>query len=161
MVILPALHNSDVIMRSLTSQITGAPTVYSIVWPGAYQRKYQISASLAFVTGEFPTQRASNAEYVCIWWRHHGVEAFDSFTNNIQGCPTGTRIMLRLPRCQWGNSIIWVNHSEPQWTTAMGKSCARFFWKFCTSMMWKHKWVRTEFIHIRIHMYTNRMETSS
>ena len=23
------------------------------------------------VTGEFPTQRASNAEYVSIWWRHH------------------------------------------------------------------------------------------
>ena len=22
-------------------------------------------------TGEFPTQRASNAEYVSIWWRHH------------------------------------------------------------------------------------------
>ena len=24
------------------------------------------------VTGEFPTQRASNAEIVSIWWRHHG-----------------------------------------------------------------------------------------
>ena len=24
------------------------------------------------VTGEFPTQRASNAENVSIWWRHHG-----------------------------------------------------------------------------------------
>ena len=24
------------------------------------------------VTGEFPTQRASNAESVSIWWRHHG-----------------------------------------------------------------------------------------
>ena len=23
------------------------------------------------VTGEFPAQRASNAEYVSIWWRHH------------------------------------------------------------------------------------------
>ena len=23
------------------------------------------------VTGEFPSQRASNAEYVSIWWRHH------------------------------------------------------------------------------------------
>ena len=23
------------------------------------------------VTGEFPTQRASNADYVSIWWRHH------------------------------------------------------------------------------------------
>ena len=24
------------------------------------------------VTGEFPTQKASNAENVSIWWRHHG-----------------------------------------------------------------------------------------
>ena len=24
------------------------------------------------VTGEFPTQMASNAENVSIWWRHHG-----------------------------------------------------------------------------------------
>ena len=26
------------------------------------------------VTGEFPSQRASNAENVSIWWRHHGME---------------------------------------------------------------------------------------
>ena len=40
---------------------------------GADQRKHQSSASLAFVpvTGEFPAQRASNAENVSIWWRHH------------------------------------------------------------------------------------------
>ena len=25
------------------------------------------------VTGEFPTQKASNAENVSIWWRHHGI----------------------------------------------------------------------------------------
>ena len=31
------------------------------------------SALLVFVmTGEFPTQMASNAENVSIWWRHHG-----------------------------------------------------------------------------------------
>ena len=24
-------------------------------------------------TGEFPVQMASNAEYVSIWWRHHGI----------------------------------------------------------------------------------------
>ena len=27
------------------------------------------------VTGEFPAQRASNAEKVSIWWRHHGYHA--------------------------------------------------------------------------------------
>ena len=28
------------------------------------------------MTGEFPTQRASNAENVSIWWRHHGNISF-------------------------------------------------------------------------------------
>ena len=34
------------------------------------QRKYQSSASLAFVRGIFSAQRASNTENVPIWWRH-------------------------------------------------------------------------------------------
>ena len=25
------------------------------------------------MTGEFPAQKASNAENVSIWWRHHGI----------------------------------------------------------------------------------------
>ena len=28
------------------------------------------------VAGEFPAQRASNAENVSIWWRHHGIQDF-------------------------------------------------------------------------------------
>ena len=49
---------------------------HGIVYSDADQRKYQSSASLAFVsgnspgTGEFPAQRASNAENVSIWWHH-------------------------------------------------------------------------------------------
>ena len=30
-----------------------------------------LCAGNSLVTGEFPAQRASNAEYVPIWWRHH------------------------------------------------------------------------------------------
>ena len=32
----------------------------------------------SMVTGEFPSQSASNAENVSIWWRHHYVEEFPS-----------------------------------------------------------------------------------
>ena len=33
------------------------------------------------VTGEFPVQRASNAENISIWWRHHdNLEAWDGLT---------------------------------------------------------------------------------
>ena len=63
--------------RHLASQITGVSIVCSSVGWGADQRKHQNYASLAVcvgnspVTGEFPAQRASNAENVSIWWRHH------------------------------------------------------------------------------------------
>ena len=64
-------------MGAVMSQITSLTIVYSNVYSGADKRKHQSSASLAFVrgnspvTGEFPAQRASNAENVSIWWRHH------------------------------------------------------------------------------------------
>ena len=57
-------------MSAMASHITSLPIVYSAIYSGAYQRKHQRPASLA-VTGEFPAQRASNAENVSIWWRHH------------------------------------------------------------------------------------------
>ena len=67
-------------MGAIASQITSLTIVYSTVYSGAYQSKHQSPASLAFVwgihrpgTGEFPAQRASNAENVSIWWRHHDV----------------------------------------------------------------------------------------
>ena len=49
-------------MSAMASQITSLTIVYSSVCSGADQRKHQSSASLAFVTGDFPSQRASNAE---------------------------------------------------------------------------------------------------
>ena len=70
------LHYIDVIMTTVASQITSLTIVYSIVYSDADQRKHQSSASLAFVRGihrdfEFPAQRASYAENISIWWRHH------------------------------------------------------------------------------------------
>ena len=64
-------------MSAMASQITSLTTVYSTDYLGTDQRKHQSSASLAFMQGihrwpgEFPAQRASNAENVSIWWRDH------------------------------------------------------------------------------------------
>ena len=66
-------HYNDVITSTMASQITSLMIVYSTVYSGTDQRKQQSSASLAFarrMTGEFPAQRASNAENVSIWWHH-------------------------------------------------------------------------------------------
>ena len=67
-------HYNGVIMSEMASQITGVSIVCSTLGWGAGQRKHHSSASLGFVqriTGEFPTQKPSNAESVSIWWRHH------------------------------------------------------------------------------------------
>ena len=48
---LSSLHYSDAIMAAMASQITRLSIVYSTVYWGADQRKYQSSASLAFVRG--------------------------------------------------------------------------------------------------------------
>ena len=67
-------HYNDVIMYAMASRITSITIVYSTVYLDADQRKYQSSVSLAFVweIHRWPTQLASSAEYVSIWWRHHG-----------------------------------------------------------------------------------------
>ena len=70
-------HYDDVIMRAMASQITSLTVVYSIVYSGADKKKKNIKAPRHWPlcgeftgTGEFPAQRASNAENVSIWWRH-------------------------------------------------------------------------------------------
>ena len=78
----------------MASQTTSLTIIYSTVYSGVYQRKHQNSASLAFVmgnspvTGEFPSQRASNAGNVSIWWRHHDLDDRDHHTlhNKSHGC---------------------------------------------------------------------------
>ena len=44
-------HSNDVIMGSISSQITSLTIVYSKIYSGADQRKHQSSAALAFVQG--------------------------------------------------------------------------------------------------------------
>ena len=67
------LLDNDVIMSAIASQITSLPFVYSTVYLDADQTKHQSSKSLAFcagkspVTGEYPAQKANNAEQVSIW----------------------------------------------------------------------------------------------
>ena len=71
------IYYRDGIMGAMASQITCLTIVYSTVYSGADQRKYQSSASLAFVRGipqwsmnsphKWPVTRVN----VSIWWRHH------------------------------------------------------------------------------------------
>ena len=55
----------------------------TIVYPTVYSAQIKVSIKAprhwllwgySPVTGEFPAQRASNAEKVSIWWRHHAYD---------------------------------------------------------------------------------------
>ena len=63
-------HYDDVIVSAIASQIASLTIVYSTVYSGAIQRNSPL-------TRELPTQRASNTEYVSIWW------CFQLFQNPI------------------------------------------------------------------------------
>ena len=71
--ILDTEHYNDVITSSLASQITSLTIVYSTVYSKKILklRVTGLCAENSPVTGEFIAQRASNAENVSIWWRHH------------------------------------------------------------------------------------------
>ena len=77
----PPLHYSDVIMGAMASQITSPTIVYSSVYSGVDKKNPKTSklrvtdlwAGNSSVTGEFPTQMASDAGNVSMWWRHHRV----------------------------------------------------------------------------------------
>ena len=71
-------------MSAMASQITGVSTVYSTVFQA--QIKENIKAPHHWPMwgestgdrGGFPSQMASNAENVSIWWRHHVETTFNT-----------------------------------------------------------------------------------
>ena len=106
-------------MSAKTSQITSLTIVYSTVYSAADQRKHQSSASLV---GEFPAQRASNAENLSIWWCHHAELGFDVKTKNNKKVP---RIRFsahpNTPRLK--TSITW--HSGKIYSSPFGQNVAQ------------------------------------
>ena len=96
-------HYTDVIMTIMASQITSLTVVYSTVYSDADQRKHQSSASLAFMWGIHQDRwilrtKASYAENVSIWWRHH-VVCQHKFQNKLQKYKYAyTESIIHLPR---------------------------------------------------------------
>ena len=96
-------HHNDVMMSAMASQTTD---VSIVCWTGADQRKHQqlrVTGPCA-VTGEFPTQKASNAEKLSNWRRHHdfivrSCKASDKW-DSVLKC--GHRLGIwQLPRHLW------------------------------------------------------------
>ena len=112
--IINLLHNhySDVIMSPVASKITSLTIVYSSIYSGADHRKHQSSASLAPcvgnspVTGEFPAQRASNAENVSIWWCHHNSKSDSDVETRFSLTHCGLYKMANLPRITFSCALL-------------------------------------------------------
>ena len=121
-------HYSGVIMSVMTSLITGVLIVYSTVCLGADQRKFQSSVLLAFVRGiQFSAQRASNAENVSIWWRHHG---FPPYTFSIKALSSLGRQMSWYWHCILQNIIFVKTHTHMYIRVTDKTPC---FMSFCTN----------------------------
>ena len=64
-------------MSAMASQITSLTIIYSTVFSGTDKKPIKLRVTglcvgNSPVPGEIPAQRASYAENVSIWWRHHG-----------------------------------------------------------------------------------------
>ena len=62
-------------MDTVVSQITRLTIVFTqpVIPPQIKKAKLRVAGlceGISLVTGEIPAQRASNVEYVFIWWRH-------------------------------------------------------------------------------------------
>ena len=94
-------HYCDIIMGAMMSQITSLMIVYStFIQAQIKKKKLRVTGLFAGnspVTGEFPAQMASNAEYVSIWWRHHVSLAIVDFDSPllIEWCHSKWRTKFR------------------------------------------------------------------
>ena len=107
-------HYDDVIMNAIASQITSLMIVYSTVYSDADQvnikapRHWPLCGEFTG-TGEFPAQRASYAENVSIWWRHHVLEqpdlsALSSYLHQFGLCNTdGQNVIIK----QSSSTVNW------------------------------------------------------
>ena len=70
---LECLHYNGVIIAMVTAQIAILVVVQSFIQAQIKENTKALRHWPLCVTGEFPARRASNAEIVSIWWRHHDV----------------------------------------------------------------------------------------
>ena len=101
--IVTYLFYSDVMMSTMAIQITGVSIVCSSVCPGA-DTKIKAPGHWP-LWGEsigdrcFPSQRASNAEIVSIWWRHvvgtfHTTDVAHNSFNHIKPIDSQYRVPI-------------------------------------------------------------------
>ena len=79
-------HQFDVILSMMATQITSLKIVCSTVYSSTDNKNTKLRVTCLYegnspVTGEFPAQRAINADNVSIRWRHHAPADGKDFHN--------------------------------------------------------------------------------
>ena len=115
-------HYNDVIMGTITSQITSLTIIYSTVYSDADQRKHQSSASLAFVWGIH--RGPVNSPHK--WPVTRKMFPFDDVI--MSPIYTGHKLSHNCV-CRWPNTkLCWVisRHNANDKCTPI--FCSKFFW---------------------------------
>ena len=111
-------HYNDAIMSVIASEITNLTIVHSTVYSRRRSKKTSklwvtgLCEGNSPVTGEFPAQRASNAENVSIWCRHHAI---------LIHADRRTKLIFQVPilSCTYigpkFDAIIWTNDGLGWW----------------------------------------------
>ena len=95
-------HYNDVIMRTMSSQISGPTIVYSMVYWGADQRKHQSSASLAFMPAihRWPVNSPHKGTVSCFHLMTSSCDWWQAITGADDGLARSSRKPLPETRCQ-------------------------------------------------------------
>ena len=101
-------------MITMAAQITSLMIVYATVYPGAYQKISKLSVTglcteNSPVTGEFPAQKASNAENVSIWWRHHVLNASSGVYHLVYSIVCYLQLLPRCLQSVWLPCKLFAN----------------------------------------------------
>ena len=87
------------------------------------------------VTGEFPAKRASNAENVSIWWRHHMVlQKFQILNNNV---PYGSSDAW-VCTCSWHHGQCYQRMHVPIWFHFNHTGKIQWYWNAKVTVVSKH-----------------------
>ena len=123
-------------MGTIASQITSLTIVYSIVYTRCRSKKTSklcvtvLCAGNSPGTGEFPTQMASNAENVSIWWCHHYLYNTPWFEHSPSLIITSRKLNAIAYACP---NLSWTMFIKGDPSVFFKPSCTVHLWDPCSS----------------------------
>ena len=133
-------HYSGVIMGLMASQITGVSIINSTGCSNAGQKKTSklrvtcLCDGNSPVVGEFSSKRASNAENVSIWWRHHALRNVKmnntpNHNNSFKYLACHIRVLLKGLRPVLEGFVVPMHEGACETGSQIPRALARGIWR--------------------------------